>query len=145
MPNRSTRPTGHAPGSFAQELKAPRTAPAPKPERFLIALALDATRPSEDPAAFVARQLQHRAPNVDGSVTRQVAFGAWGTEEGVQILSTTIHRRQLLAAVTTLLVLEAQTCAYVEIDGEAFELRAGSVTDQPGTVGELVAIEGFVA
>lgn len=134
--DRSTLPTGHAPGSFAQELKAPRTAPAEKPARFLIALALDASRPSEDPALLVAKLLQAKAPHVDGSVTRQVSFGAWGVEEGVQILTTTIHRGELFSALQWILRTEGQTCAYVEIDGEAFELAVS---------GAMNPIEGSVA
>lgn len=139
MPNRSTRSPGHEPGEFARIVRERREAAPVKlaaPTRFLVALALDSNKPSEDPALLVARLLQSQAPNVDGSVTRQLGFGAWGVEEGVQILSTTINGEELLAAVALILRTENQTAAYVEIDGEAFELRPD---------GELVAIEGFVA
>lgn len=137
MSTRSTLPTGHVPGSFAQELKAPRTVPAEKPARFLIALALDSVLPAPpDAAKLIAKSLQRNAPNVDGSVTRQVGFGAWGVEEGVQILTTTIHRGELFRALRWILQAENQTCAYVEIDGEAFELAVS---------GAMVPIEGSVA
>jgi len=135
MTTRSSIPTGHAPGSFAQELKAPRNVATASPATFLIALALDASRPSEDPALLVAKLLQAKAPNVDGSVTRQVGFGAWGVEAGVQILTTTVHRGELFRALQWILRTENQTCAYVEIDGEPFELAVS---------GAMAPIEGSV-
>ena len=135
MSTRSTIPTGHLPGSFAQELKAPISDAAEAPATFLIALALEAARPSEDPALLVAKLLQLQAPNVDGSVTRQVGFGAWGVEEGVQILTTTVHRGELFRALQWILRTENQTCAYVEIDGEPFELAvSGAMNPIEGTV-----------
>jgi hypothetical protein len=94
------------------------------PKRYLISLALEACRPEADPALLVAKILQSKAPNVDGSVTRQVGFGSWGVEVGVQIVSTTTHGDELFAAVEWILRTESQECAYVEIDGVASFLAA---------------------
>jgi hypothetical protein len=146
-PSRSTIPTGHAPGEFVAALVGGTSAAtrrayvstaaaASEPKRYLVALAFDVETSPGAGRLALAYHLQNEAPNVDGSITAQLGFGAWGVEEGVQILSTTVYGGELLAAVASFLAIEEQTCAYVEIDGEALELTPA---------GELNPIQGYAA
>lgn len=68
-----------------------------------------------------AKMLQDTTDIPDGSVQPQYGFGNWGVEQGIKIETTTTEGEAVRAGVRMMLTLMDQECAYVEVDGDAYE------------------------
>lgn len=98
-------------------------------QKYVILMAVHPSFQGTDPISNVrqvASQLQTWTPIPDGSVQPQVGFGNWGVEDGVRIETATTEHEAVKAAVGWLLWKHKQECAYVEVDGEAYEWARGS-------------------